>query len=142
MDFWASLVLFNRLYKLDIDIEKLELVTGERFSSPKEIYASLRWVSLLAGRVNCDLATSTGVHDGDGVIKQLLAGATAVQICSTLYLNGIKQIGRILGQIEEWMERHGFDSIAQIRGKLSQMRSDRPELYERLQYIKVLVGIE
>lgn len=138
----SAFVFFNRFYKLDIDVEKLEVVPGDRFSSPQEIYPSLRWIILLAGRVNCDLAASTGVHDGTGVIKQLLAGATAVQICSTLYLNGVEQIGRMLGQIEAWMNGHGFDSIGQIRGKLSQMQSDRPELYERLQYIKTLVGIE
>ena len=101
---------------------------------------SLRWIALLAGRVDCDLAASTGVHDGAGVIKQLLAGASVVQVCSTLYLNGLEQIRRLLGYIEVWMEGHGFDSIDQIRGKLSQMQSDRPELYERLQYIKALVG--
>jgi len=103
---------------------------------------TLRWIALLTGRVNCDLAASTGVHDGAGVIKQLLAGASTVQICSTLYLNGIEQIGRILRQMETWMKKHGFDSLDQIRGKLSQMQSDRPELYERLQYIKAVVGIE
>jgi len=138
----SALVLFNRFYQLDIDIEKIELAPGYRFSSPDEMNLSLRWIALLAGRVNCDLAASTGIHDGAGVIKQLLAGASAVQICSTLYLNGVKQIGKILKQIETWMKKHGFDSIDQIRGKLSQMQSDRPELYERLQYIKALTGIE
>jgi dihydroorotate dehydrogenase (fumarate) len=102
----------------------------------------LRWIALLSGRVNCDLAASTGVHDGAGVIKQLLAGASVVQICSTLYLNGLVQISRILEHIETWMKEKGFDSIKQVRGKLSQMQSDRPELYERLQYIKALVGVE
>lgn len=138
----SALVLFNRFYQLDIDIEKLELSPGYRFSSPDEMNLTLRWIALLTGRVNCDLAASTGVHDGAGVIKQLLAGASTVQICSTLYLNGVEQIGRILRQMETWMKKHGFDSLDQIRGKLSQMQSDRPELYERLQYIKALVGIE
>jgi len=102
---------------------------------------SLRWIALLAGRVNCDLAASTGIHDGASVIKQLLAGASVAQICSTLYLNKLDQIGRILEYIERWMEKHGFDSVDQIRGKLSQMQSEHPESYERLQYIKSLVGI-
>lgn len=138
----SSLVLFNRFYQLDINIEKLALVPGYRLSSREEISLSLRWISLLAGRVKCDLAATTGVHDGIGVIKQLLAGASAVQVCSTLYLNGVKYIDTILTQIEEWMDQHTFDSIDQIKGKLSQMESDRPEFYERLQYIKALVGIE
>lgn len=137
----AALVLFNRFYQFDIDIEKLELAPGHRFSSPEEMNLSLRWIALLAGRVNCDLAASTGIHDGASVIKHLLAGASVAQICSTLYLNKLDQIGRILEYIERWMEKHGFDSVGQIRGKLSQMQSENPESYERLQYIKSLVGI-
>jgi dihydroorotate dehydrogenase (fumarate) len=138
----AALVLFNRFYQFDINIDKLELASGYRFSSPEEMNLPLRWIALLADRVACDLAPSTGVHDGTGFIKQLLAGASAVQICSTLYLNGLEQIDRILGYTEDWMKGHDFDSVDQIRGKLSQTHSDQPELYERLQYIKALVGIE
>ena len=137
----SALVLFNRLYQLDINIDKLELAPGYRFSSPEEMNTSLRWVALLAGRVRCDLAASTGVHDGAGVIKHLLAGASVAQICSTLYLNGLEQINRILGYLENWMKEHNFDSVDQMRGKMSQMQSDRPELYDRLQYVKALVGI-
>ena len=137
----SALVLFNRLYQLDINIDKLELAPGYRFSSPEEMNTSLRWVALLAGRVRCDLAASTGVHDGAGVIKHLLAGASVAQICSTLYLNGLEQINRILGYLENWMKEHDFDSVDQMRGKMSQMQSDRPELYDRLQYVKALVGI-
>jgi len=137
----AALVLFNRFYQLDIDTEKLELAPGYRFSSPEEMNISLRWISLLAGRVNCDLAASTGIHDGASVIKQLLAGASVAQLCSTLYINKLEQIGRILEHVENWMGNHGFDSVDQVRGKLSQMQSETPESYERLQYIKSLVGI-
>jgi dihydroorotate dehydrogenase (fumarate) len=137
----SALVLFNRLYQLDINIDKLELAPGYRFSSPEEMNTSLRWIALLAGRVRCDLAASTGVHDGAGVIKQLLAGAAVVQICSTLYLNGLEQLDRILGYLENWIKEHNFDSVDQMRGKMSQMQSDQPELYDRLQYIKALVGI-
>ncbi len=138
----SALVLFNRFYQLDIDLEKLTIVPGHRFSSPDEMSLPLRWVALLSGRLKCDITASTGIHDGAGVIKQILAGATAVQICSTLYLKGLGHINNILEDINEWMKTHSFDSIDQIRGKLSQLQSDRPELYERLQYIKVLVGIE
>jgi dihydroorotate dehydrogenase (fumarate) len=137
----SGLVLFNRLYQFDINIDKLELASGYRFSSPEEMNTSLRWIALLAGRVKCDLAASTGVHDGAGVIKQLLAGASVAQICSTLYLNGLEQIDRILGYLKNWMEEHDFDSVDQMRGKMSQMQSDQPELYDRLQYVKALVGI-
>lgn len=138
----SALVIFNRFYQFDINIDKLELVPGYRLSSREEINLPLRWISLLAGHVKCDLAAATGVHDGTGVIKQLLAGASAIQICSTLYLNGVEYIGNILSQIRTWMNKHNFQSVEQIKGKLSQEVSDRPEFYERLQYIKALVGIE
>ena len=138
----SALVLFNRFYQLDIDIEKLELTPGYRFSSPEELHLPLRWIALLAGNVECDLSASTGVHDGTDAIKLLLAGADAVQVCSTLYMNGIAQIGRILETLESWMEKHGVETIGQIRGKMSQVESDQPESYERLQYIRALVGIE
>lgn len=138
----AALVFFNRFYQVDINIDKLNLVPGYRFSTPEEINLPLRWISLLAGRIKCDLAATTGVHDAGGVVKQLLAGASAVQLCSALYLHGIGHISNILSNIESWMKKHHFESVAQFRGRLSQEDSDRPELYERLQYIRALVGIE
>jgi dihydroorotate dehydrogenase (fumarate) len=138
----SALVLFNRFYQIDIDIEKIEITSGYRFSSPDELSQPLRWIALLAGRIDCDFASSTGVHNGADFIKQLLAGATAVQVCSTLYLNGIEQIGRILHDVETWMTKHGFGTIGEVRGKLSQIESDQPELYERLQYIKLFTGID
>jgi dihydroorotate dehydrogenase (fumarate) len=138
----SALVLFNRYYRFDIDPEKLCLAAGYRFSSPEETSLPLRWISLLAGQVPCDLAASTGVHQPDGVIKQLLAGAAVVQLCSTLYLNGLNHIAVVLDQIQNWMGKNAFTSIDDFRGKLSQKSSDRPELFERLQYIKSLVGME
>jgi len=137
-----ALVLFNRFYRFDIDVDKRQLSGGNPYSTSEELHVSLRWISLLAGRVSCDLAATTGVHDGRDMIKQLLAGASVVQVCSTLYRNGLSQIGLILDQLQEWMQTHGFESPADFRGQLSQVRSDDPGDYERLQYIKALVGIE
>jgi dihydroorotate dehydrogenase (fumarate) len=137
-----ALVLFNRYYCLDIDIDNMTLKAGNPYSSPEEIHLPLRWISLLSGRVKCDLAATTGVHDGEGAIKQILTGATAVQLCSTLYKNGLPQIGKILNQIEDWMKAHNFSTLDQFRGKLRQLGSENPQRYERLQYIKLLVGIE
>lgn len=137
-----ALVLFNRFYPFDIDIERLQSATGSPWSSPAEIHTSLRWISLLAGRVGCDLAAATGIHDGYDAVKQLLAGATVVQVCSTLYQNGLGRIGQMLAQIEEWMQAHGFTSLNEFRGRLSQLRSGRPASHERLQYIKLLGGGE
>lgn len=138
----SALVLFNRFYQPNIDIDKMQLAPGYNFSSPEDMGLSLRWIALLSGRIGCDLAASTGIHDAAGVIKQLLAGATVVQLCSTLYLNGLQKISTIRNELDSWLESHGFGSVAEMRGKLSQSESDKPELYERIQYIKAIVGIE
>lgn len=137
-----ALVLFNRFYKLDIDIEKMTLVHGQPYSSSSEINDTLRWLSLLAGKVNCDLVGNTGIHDGHDAVKALLAGAKAVQFCSTLFINGLEQIGVMERQLKEWMEKHDFEHLCDFRGLLSQVKSDKPEEYERLQYIKLFVGME
>ncbi|MDZ7337935.1 MAG: dihydroorotate dehydrogenase-like protein [candidate division KSB1 bacterium] len=138
----AALVLFNRFYQMDIDVERLTIVAGNRLSSPEEIHLPLRWIALLAGRFDTDLAASTGIHDGKGAVKAFLAGAKVVQLCSTLYKNGLAQIGRIRQEVEAWLQSHGYHSVEEIRGLLSQERSEKPELYLRLQYIKALTGIE
>jgi dihydroorotate dehydrogenase (fumarate) len=138
----SGLVLFNRFYQLDIDIDQPSLVPGYHLSSPEEIYLSLRWIAVLADRVGCDLAASTGVHDAGGVIKQLLAGAAAVQLCSQLYLKGLDRLEEIKKEIGAWMEKHGHRRVADFRGLMSQEQSAQPAYYERLQYIKVLVGLE
>ena len=138
----SALVLFNRFYQFDIDTEKLAVTAGNRFSATAETCLTLRWIALLAGRIKCSLAASTGVHTGQELIKHLLAGADAVQVCSTLYLNGLGQINVMLKELSDWMEDHDFDSIDIFHGMLSQRKSETPESYERLQYIKALVGIE
>jgi dihydroorotate dehydrogenase (fumarate) len=136
-----ALVLFNRFYHFDIDVEELRLTGGNPYSTSAELHLPLRWISLLAGRVDCDLAATTGVHDGRDMVKLLLAGATTVQVCSTLYRNGIGRIGRMLQELEAWMQAHGFTRLPEFRGRLSQVRSEHPEEFERLQYIKALVGL-
>ena len=96
----------------------------------------------MAGRLQCDLAATTGIHDGPDAIKQILAGATAVQVCSTLYQNGLEQIGVIIDQMQEWMLAHNYQRLDDFRGQLSQAKSANPDEHERMQYIKALVGIE
>lgn len=136
-----GLVLFNRFYQLDIDIKKMELVPGYQFSSPGEIYPTLRWTSLLSGQCGCDIAASTGVDTGDDVVKLLLAGAHAVQVCSTLYRHGYEHIATLSKEVESWMGGAGFAAIEEFRGKLSQSVSTQPAAYERIQYIRALTGI-
>lgn len=135
-----GLSLFNRFYKFDIDIDKMELAPGNPYSSPGEIHYTLRWLALLAGKAGCDLAGCTGIHDGRDAIKAILAGAKVVQVCSTLYLNGLKQIEKIQGQMQTWMTEHGYERLCDMRGLLSQQLSKQPKHYERLQYIKLLGG--
>ncbi len=137
-----ALVLFNRFYQFDIDVDNLGLVAGNPYSSQAEIHQALRWVSLLAGRIDADLAATTGIHDGRDIVKQLLAGAKVVQPCSTFYKKGLGQIGAMLQELQDWMAEHGFNKIDAFRGRLSQARSSRPESFERMQYIKLFVGIE
>ena len=131
-----AVVLFNKFSSPDIDIKKQKVTHADVFSKPNDIYNSLRWVSLASSRLNVELAASTGIHDGEAVIKQLLAGATVTQITSTLYMNGIGRINDILNFMHEWMEENGYNYIDQFRGKLSSKESDKPEVYERVQFMK------
>lgn len=131
-----GIVLFNRFYSPDIDIDKMEVVPTNVFSSPQELSTSLRWIGIMANRVKCDLAASTGVHDGQAVIKQLLAGADAVQMVSALYKNGPEYLQKVIEEVESWMNDKGFNSINDFKGKLSQERYVEPTLYERVQFMK------
>jgi len=131
-----ALVLFNKFSNPDIDIQKQKLVHAEVFSQPNDIYNSLRWISLASSRLNIDLAASTGIHDGEAVIKQLLAGATVTQIASTVYKNGASRINEILHFIHEWMDEKGYNYVDQFRGKLSSNAADNPEAFERVQFMK------
>ncbi len=131
-----GLVLFNRPFPIDFDLDTLELVPGVIYSSPAEMHQSLRWISILSGRVLCDLAAATGVHDGAAVVKQLLAGAAAVQVCSALYRSGVAHLSAMTREVGEWMERKGYERIAQFRGALAQKHVAEPAAYERVQFIK------
>lgn len=137
-----GLVLFNRFYNPDIDVEKFTVKPGNLYSTPQEISTSLRWVGILSDRIQTDICASTGIHNGEGVVKQILAGANAVQICSTLYKNGFSQISFIVSELENWMEKNSFESISQFRGKLSHKKSDNPAVFQRVQFMKHFAGIE
>jgi len=132
----GGLVLFNRFYSPDFDIDKMEVTSTNVLSQPDELSISLRWIAIMANRVKCDLAASTGVHDGAGVIKQLLAGANAVQVVSSIYNNGPEKIQNMLKDIKKWMISKDFKSIDDFRGKLSQTESGNPSVYERVQFMK------
>ncbi len=137
-----GLVLFNRFFNPDIDIHNFNLKPSNIYSSPEEITNSLRWVAILSDRIQCDLCASTGIHDGSGLIKQLLAGAKAGQVCSTLYQNGLDRIENIISDLNKWMEQYNFEKIEDFRGKLSYKESEDPSIYHRVQFMKHFSGIE
>ena len=137
----GGIVLFNRFYSPDIDIETFEVTSSNVFSSPEDLSISLRWVAMLASRVPCDIAASTGIHDGKALIKQLLAGAKAGQVVSALYQKGFSAIGEMLGELDAYMDRHNFSSLDEMIGKMSFEKAGNPAAYERVQFMKYFSGI-
>ena len=132
----SGMVFFNKFYLPDIDIYNLSLVPGRMQSCEYEYVHSLRWIALLSDRVKCSLAASTGIHNGNTIVKQILAGADAVQVVSSLYLNGKKHIIQMLRDIEEWMFEKGIFSVSQFKGKASYANKTDPAVYERIQFMK------
>ncbi|MDK9705707.1 MAG: dihydroorotate dehydrogenase-like protein [Desulforhopalus sp.] len=137
----GGFVLFNRYYTPDIDIEKMVVKSAEMFSNPSEGCNSLRWIALMYGHIDKDLVASTGVHDSEGLVKQLLAGATAVQVVSTIYKNGVGQIPAMLAGLDEWMTRKSYTNLTEFRGKLSYEKAADPAVFERTQFMKYYGGI-
>jgi dihydroorotate dehydrogenase (fumarate) len=133
----SGIVMFNRFYEPDINIETLQITSSEVFSSSADIRRSLRWVGMVSSAVtHLDIAASTGIHDSNAVIKQLLAGAQVAQLCSTLYLNGVKVIPEMLNGISDFMKKWNFKKIDDFRGRLSYKNIPDPMLYERSQFMK------
>lgn len=133
-----AVVLFNRFLQPDIDPETETLVNEMALSSPAELRVPLRWAALLYGRTDLDVAVNTGVHTGRDAIKALLAGASAVQVASTLLQNGIPYLSTMQLAMQNWMTEKGYDNVADFRGKLSQQKCDDPFAFERAQYVKLL----
>jgi dihydroorotate dehydrogenase (fumarate) len=133
-----GLVLFNRFYQPDIDIESLEVVPNLVLSTSAELRLPLRWIAILYGKVKADLALTSGVHTGAEVIKSALAGASVVMMTSELLHNGANRIPIILSEVETWMVEHEYESYHQVLGSLSQKSIPEPAAYERANYIKAL----
>ena len=138
----SALVLFNRFYQTDIDIAAMDVSSKNKYSSPAEMSNTLRWIAILYQKIGCSLIGNTGIHDGEGVIKQILVGAKAVEVCSTLYINGMGQVRAMLEDLTKWMMQKGYETLDDFRGKMSQKYSDQPEYFERQQYIRALVGMD
>jgi len=137
----AAVIMFNRFFEPDIDLETLELTSSSIYSSPVDLRHSLRWTGIVSGKVpQINIAASTGIHDGEALVKQLLAGATVGQICSTLYLNGFGQIDEILDYLKTFMAKWNFKLISDFRGRLSYSKLPNPAMYERAQFMKYFTG--
>ncbi|BBD46582.1 dihydroorotate dehydrogenase-like protein [Petrimonas sp.] len=132
-----GIVLFNRFYQLDIDINKMEITAGTVFSNPADFHETLRWTAIVSGRVKeMDILCSTGVHSWEDTIKGILAGASGVQLCSVLYEQGVEVIGNMITCVEEWMEQNNYERISDFKGKLNYANIASPSLYERVQFMK------
>jgi dihydroorotate dehydrogenase (fumarate) len=132
-----GVVMFNRFYEPDIDVDTMQLVPSSVFSSPEDRRYVLRWIALASGMdIKIDISASTGVYSGDDAIRYLLAGADTVQVCSALYKNGVSHIKTINGELLNWMDRKGYRSISEFRGILDYSHIEHPKQFERSQFMK------
>lgn len=137
-----AFVLFNRLFEPDLDINEQKPTCPFNFSYETDYRLSLRYAGLLRGGIDVDVCCSTGIFSGETVVKMLLAGATAVQTVSAVFQNGYPHVANMLEDIEGWMERNGYTTLADFRGKLSQRQSRDPWAYTRAQYVRLLMNPE
>ncbi len=133
-----GLVLFNRFYQPDIELESLEVKPNILLSTPMAMRLPLRWVALLHGKISASLAATSGIHRAGDVLKMLLAGADVTMLCSTIIRHGIPQIALIEHEVIKWMEEHEYESVAQLKGSLSQKNCAAPAEFERAQYMRAI----
>jgi dihydroorotate dehydrogenase (fumarate) len=133
-----GLVLFNRFYQPDFDVEALEVVPRVTLSTTQDLRLPLHWIAILYGRVPVDLALTSGVHDAESVIKAIMAGASVTMLTSELLANGVDRLREILGDLEQWLEQHEYVSVAQMKGSMSQQAVAEPAAFERANYMKTL----
>jgi dihydroorotate dehydrogenase (fumarate) len=137
----SGAVLFNRFFSPDIDLENMEISSGNIYSSSTEYSNSLRWISILSEKNAMDFAGNTGIHDGKTAVKFMLSGAKAVQIVSTIYKNGFEVVPRMLSEMELWMKQNGYNYTDQFIGSLNQYKSKEASAYERIQFMRYYSGI-
>ncbi len=137
-----GLVLFNRFYQPDLDLEKLEVVPNLELSTPDLLRVRLRWIALLCGRIRADLAVTGGVHTAEDVLKAMMAGARIAMMTSALLHRGTDYIRVVLAELVDWMEKHEYASIRQMQGSMSQRSVAHPAAFERANYMRVLRSYE
>jgi dihydroorotate dehydrogenase (fumarate) len=137
-----GLVLFNRFYQPDIDLEELEIRPNVLLSGPQALRLPLTWIGILYGRVKASLAATSGIHESQDVIKLLMVGASVTMLCSSLLRNGINHIRTLEQGLKDWMEKHEYESVKQMQGSMSQVRCPDPGAFERAQYMRAVKGIQ
>lgn len=137
-----GLVLFNRFYQPDIDLESLEVRTDVLLSTPHSMRLPLRWISILYGKLQADLAATRGIHRAEDSIKMIMCGASVTMLCSVLLKTGIGSIREIENKMAEWLEKHEYLSLEQMKGSMSQINCANPSAYERSQYIRILQSLK
>ena len=133
-----ALVLFNRFYQPDIDVEKMEVTPNLTLSVPTDMRLALHWIGILFGRVRCNLAATSGIYQATDAIKMIMAGADVTMLCSALMRHGIPHIQRIEMEMVAWLEQHGHKSLDAIKGLMSQKNCPDPSAFERAQYVRGL----
>lgn len=133
-----GLVLFNRFYQPDINLEELEIEPSVLLSTAQALRLPLTWIGILYGRIRANLAATSGVHGPEDVVKLLMVGADVTMLCSALLKNGIHHLRHIERGVVEWMEKHEYESVEQMKGSMSQIRCPNPGAFERAQYMKAV----
>lgn len=133
-----GLVMFNRFYQPDIDLENLEVKPNVLLSTPQSLRVPLRWIAILYGRIQADMAATSGIHHGTDAIKMLMAGASVTMMASALLRHGIEHLKVVEGELRAWLEENEYESIKQLRGSMSQINTQNPSAFERSQYMRAL----
>jgi dihydroorotate dehydrogenase (fumarate) len=137
-----GLVLFNRFYQPDIDLDELEIRPHVLLSTPQALRLPLTWIGILYGRVRVNLAATSGIHGAEDVIKLLLVGADVTMLCSALLQEGVGHLRYVEHGLREWLELHEYESVNQMQGSMSQLRCPDPGAFERAQYMRAVKGLE
>ncbi|HEV3512654.1 MAG TPA: dihydroorotate dehydrogenase-like protein [Candidatus Sulfotelmatobacter sp.] len=137
-----GLVLFNRFYQPDIDLEELEIRPNVLLSTPHALRLPLTWIGILFGRLRASLAATGGVHNAEDVVKLLMVGANVTMVCSSLMRHGINHLRHLEHELRDWMEEHEYESVAQMQGSMSQIRCPDPGAFERAQYMRAVKGMQ
>lgn len=133
-----GLVLFNRFYQPDFDLDELEVVPNLVLSNSHELRLPLRWIAILYGQIQADFALTSGLHNAEDLIKSIMAGASVSMTASELLMNGVERVPQILGDLRTWMEEHEYESVNQMKGSMSRQAVAKPDTFERANYMKVL----